>query len=65
MSSKVIKNFETTDELLQEAGFNVSLVGMGLRVFLNTRPVSRNEVANVLDCEPTDLKQYGNSVLVQ
>lgn len=61
----IITDPEETEKRLRDAGFKVSLTGMGFEVGLKNRRLLRSEVAVVLDCETDDLTATENGVLVK
>lgn len=50
-----IQDPEETEKLLRDAGFSVGVRETKFVVSLNTRQVSRSEVAEVLSCEAEQL----------
>ena len=59
-----IREPEETEKLLLDAGFSVGVRDTKFVVSLNTRTVSRSEVAEVLGCESENLSLSQDGVLV-
>jgi hypothetical protein len=59
-----IQDPEETEQLLLNAGFSVGVRETKFVVSLNTRKVSRLEVAEVLDCETEDLALTKDGIII-
>ena len=59
-----IQDPEETEKLLRDAGFSVGVRETKFVVSLNTRQVSRSEVAEILGCEVEQLSLANAAVIV-